>query len=48
MRKNKYCLKHNIPFLRIPYWDLENLTLKSILTTTSYRVKTKEHNIMLI
>lgn len=23
--KNKYCEKHNIPFLRIPYWKLENI-----------------------
>lgn len=48
MRKNKYCLQHKIIFLRVPYWDLEDLTLHSILTNPLYRVKIKEHNIMLM
>ena len=28
--KNDYCLKNNIPLLRIPYWDKENM--KKIIT----------------
>lgn len=42
-RKNKYCLSHKIPLIRIPYWDLESLTLKKILTEPSYIVKDKYH-----
>ena len=43
-RKNKYCLMHNIPLIRIPYWAIEDLTLKDILTNPTYRVKSKYHN----
>ena len=43
-RKNKYCLMHNIPLIRIPYWTIEDLTLKDILTNPTYRVKSKYHN----
>jgi hypothetical protein len=42
-RKNKYCLLHNIPLIRVPYWDLEELTLKKVLTEPSYLVKDKYH-----
>lgn len=34
---------HNIPLIRIPYWDLEDLTLKKVLTEPSYIVKDKFH-----
>ena len=34
---------HNIPLIRVPYWDLDSLTLKQILTNPSYRVKDKYH-----
>lgn len=43
-RKNKYCLMHRIPLIRIPYWDLEELTLKKLFNTPEYIVKTKYHN----
>lgn len=42
-RKNKYCLMHNILLIRVPYWDLEKLTLKKVLTEPSYVVKDKYH-----
>lgn len=29
--KNKYCLEHNIPLKRIPYWALEEITLEDIM-----------------
>lgn len=29
--KNKYCKKKKIILKRIPYWDLENLTIEDIL-----------------
>ena len=35
-RKNGFCLINNIPLIRIPYWDLEELTLKKILTNSEY------------
>ena len=42
-RKNKYCLMKGIPLIRIPYWDLDGITLEKILTNPSYRVKSKYH-----
>lgn len=47
-RKNKYCLIHNIPLIRVPYWDYDTLTFKKIFTESSYRVTTKYHNDNLI
>lgn len=47
-RKNKYCLIHNIPLIRVPYWDYDTLTFKKIFTEPSYRVTTKYHNDNLI
>lgn len=47
-RKNSYCLRKNIPLIRIPYWDLENLTFNKLMTNPSYRVKDKFHNDYLI
>lgn len=29
--KNKYCLINNIPLVRIPYWERDNITLDIIL-----------------
>lgn len=47
-RKNSYCLLHNIPLIRIPYWDLDTLTFEKIFSTKEYIVKTKYHNDILI
>lgn len=30
--KNEYALLHNIPLVRIPYWELKNLTLEMLLS----------------
>ena len=30
-RKNSYALSHNIPLVRIPYWERDNITLDMIL-----------------
>lgn len=46
-QKNKYCLMHNIPLIRIPYWDLEELTLQKVLTEKKYKVINKFHNDLL-
>ena len=43
-RKNKYCLMHNIILIRVPYWDLEDLTLKKLFNTPEYVVRNKYHN----
>lgn len=30
-RKNRWCLEHNIPLVRIPYWERDNITLEMIM-----------------
>lgn len=47
-KKNKFCLLNNIPLLRIPYWDFDNLTFYSLFHNDSYRVKNKNHNLLLM
>ena len=42
--KNSYCLSHNIPLIRIPYWALKDLTYEKIFNTPQYLVKSKFHN----
>lgn len=32
--KNEWCEKHGIPLKRIPYWELENITIENILDDT--------------
>lgn len=36
--KNEYALSHNIPLVRIPYWERDNITLEMILGPT-YEVR---------
>ena len=36
--KNEYALSHNIPLIRIPYWERDNITLEMILGST-YEVR---------
>lgn len=47
-RKNSYCLARGIPLIRVPYWDLSNLTLERLLTNPSYQVKSKFHSDLLM
>lgn len=47
-RKNAFCLKKNIPLIRVPYWDYDKITLATIFKTPEYRVKNKFHNDFLI
>lgn len=47
-RKNSYCLIHNIPLIRIPYWELDTLTFERIFTCPGFRVTNKYHNDYLI
>ena len=46
-RKNSYCIRNNIPLIRIPYWDLNKLTYESLFNTKSYYVTSKFHNDLL-
>ena len=47
-RKNAYCIRKNIPLIRVPYWDYEKLSLSSLFSTKEYYVKNKFHNDYLI
>ena len=29
--KNNFCKQHNIPLLRIPYWDIDNDNYKQLI-----------------
>lgn len=33
--KNQWCIKNNIPLIRIPYWHFDNLVLSDLLLETS-------------
>ena len=46
-QKNKFCLLNQIPLIRIPYWELENITLDKIFSTSQYRVQSIYHNDMI-
>lgn len=46
-RKNAYCIRNNIPLIRIPYWDLDKVTYESLFNTKSYYVTSKFHNDLL-
>jgi hypothetical protein len=43
-RKNKFAIINNIQLIRIPYWELENITLKDIFLNPKYKVSTIYHN----
>lgn len=47
IKKNKFCLSNHIPLIRVPYWEIESLTLTSLFTNPKYQVKTKNHNLNL-
>lgn len=42
--KNSYCLAHNIPLYRIPYWELKNIAQVSDLFQDRFLVKSKWHS----
>lgn len=42
-RKNSFCLVNKIPLIRIPYWELEGLSIKTIFNP-AFLVKSKFHN----
>lgn len=46
-RKNSYCLAHNIPLYRIPYWEIDNIKQVGDIFQKKFLVKTKFHNDLL-
>lgn len=48
IKKNRYCLVHHIPLIRIPYWEIETLTLQKLFSEQKFLVKDKFHNVNLI
>lgn len=42
--KNSYCLAHNISLYRIPYWEINNLTIPTLLFQSKFKVTTKWWN----
>ena len=40
--KNEYCWRHNIPIIRIPYWEYNNLTIDDLRLETTKFLCTKE------
>lgn len=34
--KNKWCDKHNIPLIRIPYWAVDELTIADLLLNSRF------------
>lgn len=45
-KKNKFCLKNKIPLYRIPYWEIDNLTINKLFDK-KFLVKNKNHNLLL-
>lgn len=43
-QKNSYCLAHNIPLYRIPYWEIYNLKSLADVFKPEYLVTTRWHN----
>lgn len=49
--KNEYCIKNNIPLIRIPYWRQKDLAISDLcLLTTSpqYLVTNADHNLLIL
>ena len=43
-QKNSYCLAHDIPLYRIPYWQIAKLTSTKDIFSEENLVKTRWHN----
>ena len=41
--KNQYCFKHDIPLIRIPYWEKDNITIEDLKPETSRFLLTPEN-----
>ena len=46
--KNQYCLQHDIPIIRIPYWKRGNIELNDLLPEYSqFLLKEEKENVVL-
>lgn len=43
-QKNSYCLAHQIPLYRIPYWEINELKTKADLFQEKFLVKNRWHS----
>ena len=43
-KKNSYCLARGIKLIRIPYWEIQDLTFYKIFSTPHFVVTNKFHN----
>lgn len=46
--KNTYAITHNIPLIRIPYWELKNIKQFRDIFKSSFLVCSKWHNDLLL
>lgn len=42
--KNEYCLQHNIPLVRIPYWEKKNIDFNMLFNDQTYEIKGEDKN----
>lgn len=42
MEKNEYCWSHNIPIIRLPYWEYDNISIDDLKLETTRFLCTKE------
>ena len=42
--KNSYCLAHEIPLYRIPYWEMDNIRCVDDIFQDKFLVRSKYHN----
>ena len=43
-RKNKWCLINKVPLIRVPYWEIKNLTFEKLFNTPYFWVTDRYHN----
>lgn len=43
-RKNKWCLINKVPLIRVPYWEIKNLTFEKLFNTPYFLVTDRYHN----
>ena len=43
-KKDDYCLGHNLPLYRIPYWEVYDITTVDEIFKPRYQVRRKGHN----
>lgn len=44
LEKNKWCEQKGIPLIRIPYWEINNLTIDDLLINSKFLLKKVDKN----